>query len=181
MSKIARLPIVVPNGITVSISEDKKFVTVASSGARVSYPFHDSVELIKDEKGISFKSVVKSRTRTVRSVVGSIHASVKNAISDVQSKFSAKVNLKGVGYKAAFANGILTLSLGFSHPVKIAVPKDVEIKVTQNTLIELFGYDRRNVMSIATSIRNLRKPEPYKGKGVFINDETITIKEGKKK
>lgn len=181
MSKIARLPITLPKNIQLSVAEDKRSVTVASNGVSLSYPFHPSVDIIQSDDSISFQSNSKLRSRTVKSVVGTIYASIKGAIKDIQNKFSAKIQLKGVGYKAVFANKILTLSLGFSHPIKIAIPAEIEIKITQNTLIELLGVDRRVVMDIATSIRNLRKPEPYKGKGIFVNDETITIKEGKKK
>ena len=181
MSKIARLPIKVPQGITLLVSENKSTIKVSSQNAELSYPFHQDLHLKIDGENANFEVKSNLRNRTVRSITGSVYATVKRAISDIQNKFTAKVQLKGVGYKASFVNDILTLALGFSHPVKVAIPKTVDIKITQNTLLEISGYDRRVVMNIAVSIRNLRKPEPYKGKGVFINDETIILKEGKKK
>ncbi|MDA0617234.1 MAG: 50S ribosomal protein L6 [Proteobacteria bacterium] len=181
MSKIARLPISLPQQVQLSISTDKRFIDISSKGISLSYPFHSSVEIVQKDGTVSFETNSTLRNRTVKSIIGTVYASVKGAINDIQNKFAVKIQLKGVGYKAVFTNKILTLSLGFSHPVKIAVPDTIEVKITQNTLIELFGFDRRTVMDLATTIRNLRKPEPYKGKGIFINDETITIKEGKKK
>ena len=179
MSKIARLPIIVPHGVDINIVDT--FIKIQSGSSVLLYPFHPLIQIKRDGNALSFELKSTLRNRTVRSIVGTVYASIKRAINDIQNKFTAKVQLKGVGYKAIFANNILTLSLGFSHPVKIAIPNTIDIKVTQNTNIDISGIDRRIVMSIATSIRNLRKPEPYKGKDVFINDETITLKEGKKK
>jgi large subunit ribosomal protein L6 len=181
MSKIARLPIIVPQAVSLLILEGGKHVKIFTASDSIMYPFSPLVDMVKEGSDVTFKLKMESRDRTSRSIVGTLHASIKRAISDIQNKFVAKVQLKGVGYKAIFANGILTLSLGFSHAVKILIPKEVELKVVQNTNIEIVGVDRRIVMSLATTIRNLRKPEPYKGKGVFVNDETILIKEGKKK
>lgn len=181
MSKIARLPITVPQGINLVILEGGTQIKVEHKGLSVTYPFHQMVEMVKEGETVSFKLKVESRSRTARSIVGTLYASVKRAINDIQNKFVAKIQLKGVGYKATFANGMLTLSLGFSHPVKVAIPKEIDVKVQQNVNIEISGVDRRTVMSLATTIRKLRTPEPYKGKGIFINDETIILKEGKKK
>ena len=181
MSKIARLPIILPQSVNLSILDGSNKIQISSGANSVVYPFNPIVEMLKEGQVVNFKLKVESRDRTARSIVGTLHASIKRAIVDIQNKFVAKIQLKGVGYKAVFANGILTLSLGFSHVVKIATPKEIEVKVQQNTNIEIIGLDRRVVMALATTIRNLRKPEPYKGKGVFVNDEIITIKEGKKK
>lgn len=180
MSKIARLPIVLPQGVNLSLLEDCKHIKISSGNSSVMYPFSPMIEMVQEGQDIRFELKTESRDRTARSIVGTIHASVKRAIYDVQNKFTAKLQLKGVGYKAIFANGILTLSLGFSHSIKVAIPKEIEVKI-QQTNIDLTGVDRRVVMSLATTIRNLRKPEPYKGKGIFVNDEKILIKEGKKK
>ena len=170
MSKIARLPITVPSGVTVDVVDSLDFIKIKSGSAELSYPFHHMVELKKSDDGIYFDlKDVRKKDRTLRSIVGTIYASVKRAIDDVQNKFTAKIQLKGVGYRGVYANNMLTLFLGFSHAVKVAIPKDIEVKVTQNTNIDISGYDRRVVMSIVMSIRSLRKPEPYKGKGVFVN------------
>jgi large subunit ribosomal protein L6 len=181
MSKIARLPIILPQSVSLSIVDGNNQIKISSGNNAVLYPFNPIVEMVKDGQNVSFKLKVESRDRTSRSIVGTLHASVTRAITDIQNRFVAKIQLKGVGYKAVFANGILTLSLGFSHLVKIAIPTDLDVKVQQNANIEVSGFDRRVVMALAITIRNLRKPEPYKGKGVFVNDEKITIKEGKKK
>jgi len=179
MSKIARIPVKVPQGVNLTVIDN--LIKIESKSNTVLYPFNQIVEMIRDGETVSFSLKQESRNRTARSILGTLYASIRRAIEDIQNKFTAKIQLKGVGYKAVFAGNILTLSLGFSHPVKISIPTTVELKVTQNTLIEITGIDRRIVMGIAMTIRNLRKPEPYKGKGVFVNDETITIKEGKKK
>ncbi|MFT4967788.1 MAG: large subunit ribosomal protein L6 [Candidatus Deianiraeaceae bacterium] len=181
MSKIARLPITVPNDIKLLVADNKKLISIESKNAKIDLPYHTSINMVQDGGTVSFQSDGLLRNRTTKSVVGTVYATVKRTIVDIQNKFAVKLTLKGVGYKSSYDNQILSLSLGFSHPVKIAIPKDIEVKVTQNTIIELFGYNRRNVMDVATSIRSLRKPEPYKGKGIFINNETITLKEGKKK
>jgi len=181
MSKIARTPIELPQGIDLTVLEDKSLINIKGKTAEVLYPFHSNVKMTKENSTVTFELKNESRTRTSRSILGTVYASIKHSILDIQNKFTAKIQLKGVGYKAVMTGNILTLSLGFSHPVKILIPSNVEVKITQNVNLEIIGYDRRVVMSIATTIRNLRKPEPYKGKGVFVNDETITIKEGKKK
>jgi large subunit ribosomal protein L6 len=179
MSKIARIPVQIPQGITLTVVENQ--IKIDSKSSSVLYPFNPIIQMNTDGGAVTFTLRNTSRNRTSKSILGTTYASIKRAILDIQNKFTAKIQLKGVGYKAVFVNNILTLSLGFSHPVKISIPTTVELKVIQNTNIEISGIDRRVVMGIAMTIRNLRKPEPYKGKGVFVNDETIAIKEGKKK
>lgn len=181
MSKIARLPIILPQGVSLTVLEGLSQIKIEHKDTSILYPFNQMVEMIKDGQNITFRLKIESRSRTARSIIGTLHASISRAINDIQNRFVAKIQLKGVGYKAAFANGLLTLSLGFSHPVKVAIPKEIDVKVQQNVNIEISGVDRRTVMSIATTIRKLRVPEPYKGKGIFINDEKIVLKEGKKK
>lgn len=179
MSKIARIPVQVPQDVTLTVINDR--IKIENKGASVLYPFNQIAQMHTEGNMVSFALKNESRNRTARSILGTLYASIKRAIEDIQNKFTAKIQLKGVGYKAAFANNTLTLALGFSHPVKISIPSSIELKVVQNTNIEISGIDRRVVMSVAMTIRNLRKPEPYKGKGVFVNNETIAIKEGKKK
>jgi large subunit ribosomal protein L6 len=106
---------------------------------------------------------------------------ISNMIIGVSKGFTKILDINGVGYKASINNNILTMFLGYSHDIKYIIPKGIEIKCPKPTQIEIFGYDKQLVGEVAALIRNLRKPEPYKGKGVKYSDEIIVRKVGKKK
>lgn len=180
MSKIARLPISIPTNVNVSTVENKIQITLGNSS--VFLPSDSSVDVIQNDNKLSF--ALKENTspnRMTRSIVGTVYASTKRAIKDIQDGFTAKLQFKGVGYKAVISDNMIMLFLGYSHLIYVPIPKDLDVKVTQNTNMTISGADRRSVMKLAMLIRNFRKPEPYKGKGIFVNDEKISIKEGKKK
>jgi large subunit ribosomal protein L6 len=99
----------------------------------------------------------------------------------VEEGFTKSLVVNGVGYRAAVNDGILTLQLGYSHDIKLAIPNDLEVKCMKPTEISISGIDKQKVGQFASEVRALRKPEPYKGKGVRYSDEVIRRKEGKKK
>ena len=106
---------------------------------------------------------------------------VNNMVKGVSEGFSKVLEINGVGYRASIDGDILTLQLGYSHDIKLAVPSDLEVKCTKPTEILVSGIDKQRVGQFASEIRRLRKPEPYKGKGVKYKEEIIRRKEGKKK
>jgi large subunit ribosomal protein L6 len=106
---------------------------------------------------------------------------VQNIVTGVAQGFSRRLEISGVGYRAAVDGRILNLQLGYSHDIKFAVPEDVKIVCETPTSITISGADRQRVGQIAAEIRGFRKPEPYKGKGIRYSDETVLRKEGKKK
>ena len=99
----------------------------------------------------------------------------------VEDGFTKSLVINGVGYRASVSDGILTLQLGYSHDIKLAIPDDLEVKCTKPTEISISGIDKHRVGQFAAEVRSLRKPEPYKGKGVKYSDENIIRKEAKKK
>lgn len=164
----------------VSVSNVDGFFVVTSSRGSISVPASPSlVSLNVLDGGLKVSPISHDST----DVAGTVYVRTKNAVSDVQSGFSVKLKLVGVGFKVAFnqSSRLLRLFLGFSHDIVVLIPKNLSVTVSNDTNFEIFGLDRGVVMQFANEIRSLKKPEPYKGKGIFINDEVIKRKEGKKK
>ena len=114
-------------------------------------------------------------------MLGTSYVLIKNAMKDLQDGVSAKLKMVGVGFKASVSGKFLRIYIGLSHDVFFAIPENLKVDVTNDTEIVITGNSRSKVMQFAMTIRNMKKPEPYKGKGIFLNDEKIVRKEGKKK
>ncbi len=176
MSRTGKLPVSV-EGVTVSI----KGQNVTAKGARgeLSVMVLDQVEVARSEMGLVFKPA--NDTKRAHANWGTSRALVQNIVTGVRDGFQKKLLISGVGYRAAMQGKDLKLTLGFSHDVVYQTPDGIEIKTPQPTEIVVSGADKQQVGQVAANIRQYRKPEPYKGKGVRYEDEYIFRKEGKKK
>ena len=134
-----------------------------------------SVEL--EGNGLRFKSLTDEDT----GMLGTSFVLVKNAMNDLQNGFTAKLKMVGVGFKANVVGKFLRVYVGFSHDVFFGIPEEITVEVKNDVDILIKGCNRHSVMQFARAIRDIKKPEPYKGKGIFLNEEKILRKEGKKK
>lgn len=177
MSRIGKLPIAVPSSVKVELQGQK--ISVKGSKGELQNILHSDVEVTFTDGKIWVKPA--NDTAQARSMWGMTRSVVRNMVTGVSEGFTVKLEINGVGYRAAVDKGYLTLFLGFSHEIKYSVPAGVTIVAEKPTLIAISGYDRQKVGQVAAEIRALRKPEPYKGKGVKYENEKIRLKEGKKK
>ncbi|GEM_PF-2406434 len=172
MSRILKDYILIPNN--VSVVSDGCFVVISSgvNSVKIRVPF--------DVRVSDGKIIIQSEKFSV-DVLSTYFVLIRNAISDVVKPFSVNIKMVGVGYSAAVVGDFLRISVGFSHNIFLAIPKGVVVSVKNDVEIFLSGNDRSVVSSFASLIRSFRKPEPYKGKGIFVNGEKVLRKEGKKK
>lgn len=175
MSKIGRLPIIVPAGVTVTINGD--VVSVAGGKGNFSHKIPAGITVTLAENVLTVGQEEKSKDET-KALFGLTRALIANMVKGVSDGFEKKLELAGVGYRAQAAGSDLTLSVGFSHPVKIKAPQGVTFKVDGNT-ITVEGADKALVGNTAAVVRAVRKPEPYKGKGIKYVGEYIRRKAGK--
>jgi large subunit ribosomal protein L6 len=177
MSRIGKHPVAVPAGTTVSVEGQ----TIKAKGklGELSAVLHDAVTASLDDGKITV--VPREMDRQGRSLWGTSRTVVANLVKGVSEGFTEKLEISGVGYRAALDGSILNLQLGYSHDIKYAVPKEIKVVVETPTSIQISGADKQKVGQLASEIRAFRLPEPYKGKGVKYAGETIRRKEGKKK
>jgi large subunit ribosomal protein L6 len=138
-------------------------------------------EVEVQQEDSQFKVTARSGSRFANAMAGTTRALISNMVTGVSTGFQRKLELVGVGYRAQAQGAKLNLTLGFSHPVEYQVPQGVTIKTPSQTEIIVEGSDRQKVGQVAAELRGFRPPEPYKGKGVRYSDETIVLKEAKKK
>jgi large subunit ribosomal protein L6 len=167
----------VPNGVTVTVSGAE--VSVKGKLGVAALKIVDDVETTLDGNLVWVKP--KTETKRARMMWGTTRALINNMVKGVSEGFTINLEINGVGYRAAVQGKVLQLQLGFSHDVNYPIPDDVTIKCEKPTAISITGKDRQRVGQIAAEIRAYRGPEPYKGKGVKYETETILRKEGKKK
>ena len=177
MSRVGKMPITIPAGVDVSIKEDQ--ISVKGTGGSLSLARNALVKIVSNDGKLSFEPANESREANAMS--GTIRQLVNNMVVGVTKGFEKKLNLVGVGYKAAASNNKLNLQVGYSHPVNIEMPQGITVATATPTEIVIKGADRQRVGQIAAEIRAVRPPEPYKGKGIRYSDEKIVIKETKKK
>lgn len=177
MSRIAKQPINIPSGVEFSINGRE--ITVKGPKGSLSLTLHNNVELVQDDNVLTFAPTNNSQSATA--ITGTTRSVFNNMVTGVAAGFEKKLLLVGVGYRAQSQGGVLTLSLGFSHPIEYPAPDGIEIEATTQTEIVVKGCDKQQVGHVCAEIRALRPPEPYKGKGVRYDDEVISIKEAKKK
>lgn len=179
MSRIGKQPVLVPAGIEINLSDD--LIVVSGKLGKLSYPYNNKVSIEYNKEQAIIVVAPKGENKKDRSMWGLSRTLVNNMIIGVSTGFTKTLEINGVGYKAAVNDNILTMFLGYSHDIKFIIPKGIEIKCPKPTQIDIFGYDKQLVGEVAALIRSLRKPEPYKGKGVKYSDEVIFRKVGKKK
>ena len=177
MSRVGKKLIDLPSGTDVSIVQNG--ITIKGVKGELNADFPNSVKLEKAEDKV--KVTPLSDSKSAKATWGMVRTLVNNMVKGVSEGFSKVLEINGVGYRASIDGDILTLQLGFSHDIKLAVPSDLEVKCTKPTEILVSGIDKQRVGQFASEIRRLRKPEPYKGIGVKYQEEIIRRKEGKKK
>ena len=179
MSRVAKRLIDLPGGVTVSVAAN--VVTVKGAKGSLSLSLSEGVAIEQANKQITVKFQEGQEGDAVRVRAGSTRAHLANMINGVTKGYEKKLELVGVGFRAAITGKTLGLTLGFSHPVNFPVPEGITIETPSQTEILVKGTDRQLVGQTAAEIRSIRPPEPYKGKGVRYSDEKISLKEGKKK
>jgi len=179
MSRIGKQPVVVPAEVEVSLSNET--VIVSGKLGKLTYSFGTKVLVEYNKAEGKILVVPNGNDKKARSMWGLSRTLLNNMIVGVSKGFSKILEINGVGYKASVNGNILTMFLGYSHDIKYIIPKGIDIKCPKPTQIDIFGHDKQLVGEVAALIRNLRKPEPYKGKGVKYSDEVIVRKVGKKK
>jgi large subunit ribosomal protein L6 len=178
MSRIGKNPVTVPQGVTVEVKGQD--VTVAGKLGRKTLTLHREITAaVKDGKVVF---TPRSQSKLARSAWGTSRALVANMVKGATAGFSRELEINGVGFRADVQGKNLLLKIGFSHEIVFPIPEGIKITVgDKNVALTVTGADRQQVGQVAAEIRQLRKPEPYKGKGIKYADETIRRKEGKKK
>jgi len=177
MSRVGKMPVTVPQGVDVAINE--AHISVKGTGGNLSIANNALVKVVHSADSLSFAPANESREANAMS--GTLRQLVNNMVIGVTKGFEKKLNLVGVGYKAAAQGNKLNLAVGYSHPVNFDMPSGIKVETPIPTEILIKGADRQRVGQIAAEIRAVRPPEPYKGKGIRYSDEKIVIKETKKK
>ena len=177
MSRVASNPVMIPNGVQVSMSG--KDLLVKGSKGKLEMTINDKVEVIQEDNQLKFAAIGSGKSDVAMS--GTTRALVNNMIVGVSEGFEKKLLLNGVGYRAKAAGKSLNLTLGFSHPVDYLLPEGITAETPSQTEILVKGIDKQTVGQVAAEIRAFRPPEPYKGKGVRYENEYVRRKEAKKK
>ena len=175
MSRIGKKPIAIPEKIEVAIEGRK--VTISGPQGKLALELHPNVHVEKKDNFIlvTVRNPQNNRQKALWGLFGSL---IKNMIQGVVSGYSKKLEINGIGFKAEVKKNILVLHVGYSHPVEYFIPPGIEIAVEKN-IITVFGADKQIVGQAAAEIRFIKKPEPYKGKGIKYLDEVIRRKAGK--
>lgn len=177
MSRVAKMPVSIPQGVDVSIKEDQ--ISVKGAGGNLSLAVNALVKVSNNDGKLAFEPANDSREANAMS--GTMRQLVNNMVVGVSKGFEKKLTLIGVGYKASAAGSKLNLAVGYSHPVNFEMPAGITVATPTPTEVVIKGADRQVVGQLAAEIRAVRPPEPYKGKGIRYADEKVTIKETKKK
>ncbi len=176
MSRIANNPVTIPSGVDVNIAGS--LVTIKGSKGELSHNVHPLVTVEQDDNVL--KTTVSSNSKQAKALSGTTRALIQNIVTGVSEGFERKLEIVGVGYRAAVSGKTLNLTLGFSHPVEFPIPDGITIETPSQTEIVIKGVDKQQVGQIAANLRAYRAPEPYKGKGVRYANERIVRKEAKK-
>jgi large subunit ribosomal protein L6 len=177
MSRVAKAPVTIPAGVEVTLNGQD--LTVKGSKGTLNRTFNSAVVLKQDDNVLTFSPV--EGVAGANAQAGTARALANNMVTGVSEGFTRKLQLVGVGYRAQAKGQVLSLSLGFSHPVEYALPEGITVECPTQTEVVLSGADKQLIGQVAANIRAYRKPEPYKGKGVRYADENVRRKEAKKK
>lgn len=175
MSRLGKKGIIIPAGTEVSVSATD--ITVKGKGGTLKRPLHSAVIVKVDGKEVVVNP--SDKTRLARALWGTYAAHLRNMIAGVNTPFMKKLQIEGIGYKAELQGKTIKMALGFSHPVLVAIPEGLTVAIEKN-IISITGADKDKVGQFAASVRALKKPEPYKGKGIRYEGERIIEKQGKK-
>ncbi|SET77092.1 50S ribosomal protein L6 [Thalassotalea agarivorans] len=177
MSRVAKAPVTVPAGVTVTLSGQD--ITVKGPVGELSHTVHGLVAVSQEENTITTNVAEESKAAWAQA--GTARALINNMVEGVSKGFEKKLVLNGVGYRAQAQGKVLNLNLGFSHPIAHDIPAGITVETPSQTEVTLKGADKQLVGQVAANIRAYRKPEPYKGKGIRYADEHVRRKEAKKK
>ena len=177
MSRIGKHPVAVPGGVTIAVEGQ----TVSAKGklGALAVTLPPEVEITFADGKVTVAP--RDAEKRARAMWGMSRSLVQNLVQGVSEGYTRKLEIAGVGYRAAVDGKILNLQLGFSHDIKVAIPDDIKVVCETPTAVTISGADKQRVGQIASEIRRFRPPEPYKGKGVKYAEERILRKEGKKK
>jgi large subunit ribosomal protein L6 len=175
MSRIGKLPIIIPENVDIKYDNSEIIVKGKFGTLQTQIP---NAIAIQQENSI-LKVSLKTEANNLRSLHGLYRTLINNMVIGVSEQFQITLILKGVGYRALVQGKEIILNLGYSHPVKINVPADISVEVVQNTTINLKSCDKEKLGLFASNIRAWRRPEPYKGKGILYKNEQIIRKAGK--
>ena len=175
MSRIGKLPVNVPKNVNVELTGQE--IKVKGPHGELLHTIPSEIEVSLNEDTIVVNK--KIETRIARQKYGLTRALINNMVIGVSERFERRLQMIGVGYRSQVSGSSLTLNVGYSHPVIFEAPKDIEIKVEANTNIIISGPDKEKVGLLASQIRAVRPPEPYKGKGIRYLDEYVLRKAGK--
>ena len=175
MSRIGKLPVNIPKNVEVNYKNSK--ITVKGKFGTLEIKIPDVINIIQTDNQLNVN--LKEQKKSVRALHGLYRTLINNMVIGVSEQFDLTLILKGVGYRAAVQGKEIVLNLGYSHPVKMEIPKDISVEIVQNTTINLKSCDKELLGLFAANIRTWRRPEPYKGKGILYKDEQIIRKAGK--
>ncbi|HEY9094492.1 MAG TPA: 50S ribosomal protein L6 [Hydrogenophaga sp.] len=177
MSRIGKQPVAIPAGVEVAVSKD--LINVKGALGALALANNALVKIENKDGSLSF--VPANDSRDANAMSGTMRQLVNNMVSGVSKGFEKKLTLLGVGFRAQAQGAKLNLTVGFSHPVVMDMPAGIKVETPTPTEIVIKGADRQRVGQIASEVRAVRPPEPYKGKGIRYSDEKVVIKETKKK
>lgn len=176
MSRVAKMPVKLPAGVQVSTANGQLTVKSAKASLTINVPSKVEIDVNGDVITVAAASVVADKMQA-----GTFRALLNNAVVGVSTGYEKKLQLVGVGYRAAASGRKVNLALGFSHPIEYSVPEGVTVETPTQTEVIIKGADKKMVGQVAADIRGYRPPEPYKGKGVRYSTEKVVLKEAKKK
>lgn len=175
MSRIGKRPISIPSGTEVSVASGE--MTIKGKGGVLKRTIHPGVSVVVEGNVVTVSPI--AQTRLARALWGTYAAHVRNMIVGVNKPFVKKLQIEGIGFKSELSGKTLSLSIGFSHQIKIAIPEGLTVMVEKN-IITISGANKEQVGQFAAAVRSQKKPEPYKGKGIRYEGEVVREKQGKK-
>ena len=177
MSRVAKMPVDLPQGVSATIGADA--VTVKGAKGSLTLAIKNGIKVSQHDKSLAVEA--SGDAEGLNAVAGATRAHLANMVTGVTQGYEKKLELVGVGYRAAVQAKSLSLTLGYSHLISFPIPDGISIETPSQTEIVVKGIDRQKGGQTAAEIRGFRPPEPYKGKGVKYSDEKISLKEAKKK
>ncbi len=175
MSRIGRKPIDIPQGVEVKVEENNHVIVKGPKG-QLEADFNPALIIKVEDNQVKVER--PNDTAFMRAIHGTTRALIANMVEGVSKGFTVELEIHGIGYRAAMKGKTLELQLGYSHPIIYEPPADIQISVEGN-IIKVSGIDKQKVGQVAAEIRDFRKPDPYKGKGIRYKDEVLKLKPGK--
>ncbi|MGI6329318.1 MAG: 50S ribosomal protein L6 [Bacilli bacterium] len=176
MSRIGKRTLIIPEQVMVLLNQDKVIV----KGPKGELSLHLPKEIIVKKEDNNLTVTIKEEQKQLKAIHGTINSLIKNMIDGVYTGFSKGLEIVGVGYRFQVKDQVIVINAGFSHPLEIKIPNSLTVESISNTEIIIKGINKEEVGEFAAKIRKVRKPEPYKGKGIRYKGEVIRHKEGKK-